>query len=84
MPLFAYCNATYFIVRAGGKTLITMLTDSGYVWIFQLTAAFIISRYTEIPIIPFYVIEQGLQIIKVAMGTYFVRKGVWLNNIVTE
>lgn len=84
MPFFAYCNATYFIVRAGGKTLITMLTDSGYVWIFQLTTAFIISRYTEIPIIPFYVIEQGLQIIKVAMGTYFVRKGVWLNNIVTE
>ena len=82
MPMLAYCNATYFIVRAGGKTLITMLTDSGYVWLFQLTAAFFISRYTDIPVIPFYVIVQSLQIIKVAMGTYFVRKGIWLTNIV--
>lgn len=84
MPMLAYCNATYFIVRAGGKTLITMLTDCGYVWIFQLPAAYYISRYTGIPIVPFYVIIQALQIIKVAMGTYFVKKGVWLTNIVEE
>ena len=84
MPMLAYCNATYFIVRAGGKTLITMLTDCGYVWIFQLPAAYFISRFTDIPIVPFYVIIQALQLIKVAMGTYFVKKGVWLTNIVEE
>ena len=84
MPFFAYCNATYFIVRAGGKTLITMLTDSGYVWIFQLTTAYFISRFTDIPIVPFYVIIQALQIIKVALGTYFVRKGVWLTRMVGD
>ena len=83
-PMFAYSNATYFIVRAGGKTLITMLTDCGYVWIFQLPAAFVISRLTDIPIIPFYMIINALQIIKVVMGTYFVRKGVWLTNIVSD
>ncbi len=83
-PLFAYTTATYFIVRAGGKTLITMLTDCGYVWIFQLPAAFVISRFTDIPIIPFYIILQALQIIKVVMGTYFVRKGIWLTNIVED
>ena len=84
MGLFAYTMATYYIVRAGGKTLITMLTDCGYVWIFQLPVAYFISRYTDIPIIPFYIIIHSLQLIKVAMGTYFVRKGVWLTNMVAE
>ncbi len=83
-PMFAYSNATYFIVRAGGKTLITMLTDCGYVWIFQLPTAYVISRFTGIPIIPFYIIINSLQLIKVVMGTYFVKKGVWISNIVSE
>ena len=83
-PMFAYSNATYFIVRAGGKTLITMLTDCGYVWIFQLPTAYVVSRFTGIPIIPFYIIVNALQIIKVVMGTYFVKKGVWISNMVSE
>ena len=84
MALYAYTMATYYIVRAGGKTLITMLTDSGYVWIFQLPAAYVISRFTDVPIIPFYLMIQSLQLVKVTMGTYFVRKGIWLQNIVSE
>ena len=32
MPLDAYTHATYFTLRSGGKTLITFIFDSGYMF----------------------------------------------------
>ena len=33
MPLYAYTNACYFTLRSGGKTVITFLFDSLFVWV---------------------------------------------------
>ena len=82
MPVHSFVNACYFTLRSGGKTGITFLFDSGFVWIVAIPLAFVLSRFTDVPILPMYIIISAADIVKCVMGYIFVKKGVWLNIIV--
>ena len=82
MPLMAFTHASYFIIRAGGNTFITLIFDSGYTWVIVVPLAFILSRFTSasVPVMMFAV--QWAEIIKCSIGEYMVRSGMWARNIV--
>ncbi len=82
MPVQAFTNACYFTLRSGGKTFITFLFDSGFVWLVSVPLAFCLSRFTSISIVPLYIAVLGADIIKCIFGYAFVHKGVWLNTVV--
>ena len=84
MPQNAYIHATYFTLRSGGKTIVTFLFDSVYMWFISVPLAFIISRYTGIDAVWIYAIVQIADWIKCIIGFILVKKGVWIQNIVTE
>lgn len=80
-PLHAYLNACYFTLRSGGKTGITFLFDSGYVWCVNVVFAFILSRFTSISPVAVYFVIQGVDLFKAILGTVLVRRGIWANDI---
>lgn len=82
MPVNSFTNACYFTLRSGGKTVITFLFDSGFVWTISVPLAFILSRFTAVPIVPMYAVILSADIIKCILGYTFMRKGVWLNTVV--
>lgn len=82
MPVDAFANACYFTLRSGGKSLLTMIFDSASMWLISVPAAFIISRFTGMPILPFYAIIQALMLIKCVVGWIFVKKGIWIKTII--
>lgn len=84
MPQHAFLHATYFTLRSGGKTVITFLFDSGFMWAVSIPFAFVISRYTVWPIDVIYALCQGIEIIKSIVGFILLKKGIWLNNIVSN
>ena len=81
MPVDSYTNASYFTLRSGGKTFITFLFDSGFVWSVSVPAAFVISRFTGIPIIPMFIIVRALDLIKCVIGYIFIKRRKWVNNL---
>lgn len=82
MPQNAFLHATYFTLRSGGKTIITFLFDSVFIWCVSVVIAFVLSRYTALPVIVVYAMVQLSDIIKCVIGFILVKKGVWLQNIV--
>lgn len=82
MPLNAFYHASYFTLRTGGKTIITFLFDSCYVWIVNIPVAFVLSRFTGLPLLPIYFACQSVEIVKAIIGLALIKKGVWINNIV--
>ena len=81
MPFNAYTTSAYFTLRSGGKTLVTFLFDSAFVWVVIVPIAFCLSRFTEMPIVPLYAICQGTDLLKCALGWYMIRKGTWIQNL---
>lgn len=84
MPFHGFIHTAYFTLRSGGKTVITFLFDSVYVWVILIVAAFTVSRFTDMPIVPMYFFVQSLEIIKCVLGYILVKKGVWAKNLVEE
>lgn len=82
MPLNAFMNVSYFTLRSGGKTVVTFLFDSVFMWVASIPVAYVLSRFTGLPIVPLYLICQMVDIIKCIIGFVLVKKGVWIQNIV--
>ena len=82
MPFHAFSHACYFTLRSGGQTKITMLFDSGYVWCVCIPVAFVLSRFTDIHIVPMFFICTALEIFKCIAGYLFVKSGKWVRTIV--
>ena len=81
MPVHAFNNASYFIIRSGGKTWITFLFDSFFCWIASIPAAFFLAHYTQVPIVPMFAIVSSFELIKVGIGSMLVNKGIWIRDI---
>ena len=84
MPQNAFLHAAYFTLRSGGRTIITFLFDSVFIWCVSVTIAFTLSRFTALPVIGIYTLVQLGDIIKCVIGFILVKKGVWLQNIVAH
>ncbi len=84
MPLDAFAHASYFTLRSGGKTLITILFDSGYTLVFLAPLALALSRLTDLSILPLMALCQSTHLLKCVLGYYFIKRGDWLVNIVTD
>lgn len=84
MPMNAFLHATYFTLRSGGKTIITFFFDGVYVWVVNVSLAFLMSRFTNLSIYYIYFLVTAADLIKCVIGYILVKKGVWLQNIVKE
>ena len=82
MPQNAFLHASYFTLRSGGKTIVTFLFDSVFIWCVSVTIAFTLSRFTTLPVTAVFIFVQLGDIIKCIIGFVLVKKGVWLQNIV--
>lgn len=81
MPMAGFYHVAYFTMRSGGKTFITFLFDSGYVWIISIPLAYVLSRYTELPMVWLYLCCQMADVAKCVIGFIMVKKGVWIQQL---
>ena len=81
MAFNSYTNATYFTLRSGGQTMVTFLFDSCFVWGICVPLAFFLSRFTGIGILPLYIICQGTDLLKCAVGAFMIKQGKWIQNL---
>lgn len=84
MPVYAFYHASYFTLRSGGKTIITFLFDSCYVWAVNIPVVFLLSRLTALSIITIYFCCQAVELVKVMVGYILLKKKVWVNNMVID
>ena len=84
MPIHSMLHASYFILRSGGKTLITFLFDSGFSWGVSVPLAYCLAHYTNMSVIWVYLCCQSAEAVKWFIGSWLIHKGVWISNIVSD
>ena len=83
MPLFSFANCAYFVLRSGGKTMLTFFFDSGFTWLLMVPLAWCLVHLTQLDVRMVYLLVQLSDIIKVAFGYALIKKGIWINNMVS-
>lgn len=84
MPIGCLVHSCYFTLRTGGKTIVTFFFDCVFVAAVAFPVSFVLSRFTDMPLVSLYLVIQLLDLIKIAIGLVLVYKGVWINNLVKD
>lgn len=82
LPISGFAHCAYFILRAGGKTFITMLFDSVYTWVFPVPLVWALVHFTSLTTPYVYFGGCFINIVKVILGYILLKKGIWIHNIV--
>ncbi len=84
MPVYGFYNCAYFTLRAGGKTGITFLFDSGILWAVSIPLLFCLIHFTALTVVPVFVLVQSVDIFHSILGIVLLRTGNWARTIVVE
>ena len=81
LPFATLAHACYFTLRSGGKTLITFVFDSCFMWVVNVPVAWAAAHLTAWPVLLVFACVSGLDIVKSAIGLFLVGKRTWVNNL---
>ena len=84
MPVSAFAHSAYFSLRSGGKTFITFIVDSGFIWFVSIPVAYALVCLTNLDIVTVFALVQALELLKMCLGMYMLKQGAWLNNLVDK
>ena len=82
MPINTFNTSSYFMIRSGGKTLLTFLFDSVFSWVIRLPLAFILVYFTSLSIIPIYILVTLSDLIKSPLAVIIIKNKIWLKTII--
>ncbi len=82
MPFQSFLHSAYFTIRSGGKTFITFIFDSMFMWAVSVPLAFVLTKFTNLPIVPLYLLCQMSDILKCVLGMLLLKGGKWAQNII--
>ena len=83
MPIYSIAHTSYYTIRAGGRTFITVLFDSVYALGIVYPVALLLATFTDLPILTIYFISQYIEIGKAILGLALVsNRRVWVRNLV--
>lgn len=82
LPIQGVYLASYFVLRSGGKTMLTFFFDGFSTACIIYPVAFVLSRFTGLNALMLYTMIYLLDIPKAILGLYLVNKGIWIQNIV--
>lgn len=82
MPQAAFLHGAYFTLRSGGKTIITFIFDSVFIFCVSVPVAYCLSHFTTMYVIYIFAAVQLAELLKAIIGFILLKKGVWLNNMV--
>lgn len=84
MPFVAISHCSYFIMRSGGKTIITFLFDCVFTWAVNIPVAYLLAHFTGLHVVLVFLCVQALEIPKCIVGATLIHKGVWIQNLVSD
>lgn len=74
-------NASYYTLRSGGKTIITLLFDSIGTIFVTYPVSYFLSHYTSLSIVEMFLIIYLVDLYKVFLGLSLVKKRIWVKNL---
>ena len=62
--------------------MVTFLFDSCFVWAVSVPTAFVLARFTGIPIVPLVAVTEGTEFLKCILGYIMLKQRRWMKTII--
>ena len=77
LPFQTLALISYFTLRAGGRTIETLILDTGSMVFLYLPMSWILAVATNIDTLYIFMMVRGLDIVKAVVGLYLLKKEKW-------
>ncbi|MCR5614057.1 MATE family efflux transporter [Treponema sp.] len=84
MPLWVYINGQFAVSRAGGDTIMGILVDGIGNLFIVIPGIFIMAKLTTMGPVMMYAIIKAVEIPKIAIAHFWLKKERWLKNLAVE
>lgn len=84
MPVWVLVNAQQAIARSGGDTKMGAYADAGITIVVMLPMLFLLARYTDFGPVQMYLCVKLLDIVRIVIFHFWLKKERWLNNLAGE
>lgn len=81
VPVYVVTVCTFFVLRAGGDAVSTLILDSGFLYACPVLISTVLSLFTPIGLVPLYIATESLEIIKMCLAILLFRRGKWVKNL---
>ena len=83
-PCGSLANSAYFAIRSGGRTLLTVLSDSCFNWVVVVPVCYLLIHFSSLSLLQVYLCVNCTMILKAAFSLFLLKRGAWIQNIVTD
>lgn len=80
-PVMGLVHSCYNTIRAGGKTWMTFINDSGFMWCVSAPLAFCLTAFTGLSILPIFFLCQMPEVLKLIMSFIILKGDGWMQNL---
>lgn len=80
-PVMGLVHSSYNTIRSGGKTWMTFINDSGFMWCISAPLAFCLTTFTDLSILPIYFLCQMPEVLKLIMSFIILKGDGWMQNL---
>jgi len=81
IPIYVVTVCTFFVLRAGGDAVSTLIMDSGFLYACPVLISTLLSLFTPISLVTLYVAIESLEILKMSLAIMLFRRGRWVRNL---
>ncbi|MBR3929339.1 MAG: MATE family efflux transporter [Clostridia bacterium] len=81
IPIYVVTVCTFFVLRAGGDAVSTLIMDSGFLYACPVLISTVLSVFTEIDLVSLYIATESLEILKMFFAIMLFKKGRWVKNL---
>ena len=82
LPIRGFTHLAYYTLRSGGRTMLTLAFDGGYVTLICLPITYLLATFTNLPAVPLFAVSLAAELSKSVLAAIWIKKGVWVRNIV--
>ena len=82
MPINTFNTSAYFMIRSGGRTVLTFLFDSAFAWVVRIPLAYCLVVFTDLNILLVFLFVTLSELIKVPIAIFIVKTKIWLKTII--
>ena len=84
LPVRGFTHLAYYTLRSGGRTMLTLAFDGGYVTLICLPVTYLLARFTGVSAVTLFAVSLAAELSKTVLAAIWIRKGVWIRNIISE
>lgn len=83
LPIRGFTHLAYYTIRSGGRTLLTLAFDGGYVTLICLPVTYLLATFTNLSAVALFGVSLAAELTKSVLAAFWIKKGIWIRNIVS-